>query len=386
MLRHGIESGRGFLKRLQFELPWRTKKRAGIGKIHCTVTTTSSKPMRLELATGSPTKKELKLMRLRSHAAALGGQCLATEYVNSRTKMQWQCQGGHEWLATSDSVLNQGTWCRECARIRARIGLQRLKDHAESLGGQCLATSYTSCKTKVAWRCSLGHEWQATPGSVLYKKCKHGHKWQATPKKVLRAGTWCPHCAKTAPIGLRRVQAHAVSLGGQCLTTSYQNSIQKLEWMCRLGHTWSTSANNVMIKGTWCPKCAATTWRTESDVRCVFEAIFFPAAFQACFPHFLDGLQLDGYCPELRLAFEYQGEQHYDSNHFFHSRDPTSFRKQQERDEAKAKRCQETGIRLVIVPYFVTDKRLHVQLALLQWFSLAEVNPIMLDGRQGGQY
>ena len=435
-------------------------------------------------------------MRLQSHAEALGGQCLSTEYLNNRTKMQWRCQEGHGWLASPHSILIQGSWCAECAHSRFRLGLQRLKDHAESLGGQCLATSYTNSRSKVAWRCCLGHEWQAAPDNVLHRKswcptcaqesrrgqassrriltlqhltehasrlggsclaseyvnskakvlwqcrnghkwaastssvlhanswciqctakgplglkllqdhaaalgglclateyrnsackvlwrCKHGHEWQATPKKVLRAGTWCPHCAKRAPDGLRRVQAHAVSLGGQCLTTSYQNSVRKLEWMCRFGHKWSASAHSVLIKRTWCPKCAATTWRTESEVRCVFEAIFFPAEFQSCFPDFLDGLQLDGYCPDLRLAFEYQGKQHYDPNSFFHSRDPTSFRKQQERDAAKAKRCQQTGVRLVIVPYFVRDKRLHVQLALLQWFSLAEVNPIMLEGMHG---
>ena len=428
-------------------------------------------------------------MRLQSHAAALGGLCLSAEYLNNRTKMQWQCQEGHGWLASPHSILIQGSWCPECAHSRVRIGLQRLQDHAESLGGQCLATSYTNSKTKVAWRCSLGHEWQATPSSILHKKswcptcarqykigqgtsrriltlqhlkehasrlggsclaseyvnlktkvvwqcrdghrweasaasvlhadtwckqcsttgplglkplqdhanalggqcleteyrnsaskvlwqCRHGHKWQATPIKVLRAGTWCPHCMK---IGLQRIQAHAVSLGGQCLTTSYQNSVQKMVWRCRLGHTWSASANSILIKGTWCPKCAATTWRRESEVRSIFEAIFFPAVFQSCFPHFLDGLQLDGYCPELCLAFEYQGQQHYDPNNFFHSRDPTSFRKQQERDAAKAKRCQDVGVRLVIVPYFVRDKRIHVQLALLQWFTVAEVNPIMLD-------
>ena len=440
-------------------------------------------------------KKDQALQRLQGHAASLGGHCLSAEYLNNHTKMRWQCREGHTWLATSHSVLVNESWCPECAWSRARLGLHRLKDHAQTLGGQCLATAYTSCRAKVGWRCRSGHEWYATPTNVLHNKswcpecaneskrgtqkgqqvrrkltlqdmhdhaaklggrclashyesvkaklswqCKHGHtwkamasnvlyrnswcpqcavtgplgikplqdhaaalggqclaveyknvkftvmwrcsnghEWQATPKNVLHSGSWCPKCAKNAPIGLQRVQDHAISLGGQCLTTTYRNSHQKLTWTCRFGHSWSASAGSVLYNGSWCPTCAATIWKTEAEVRRIFETIFFPAAFDSCFPDFLAGLQLDGYCAAMRLAFEYHGEQHYDADSYFHSRDPTSFKRQQERDAAKVERCQRAGVRLMVVPYFVRDKWTFVKLALLQWFTIARVNPIMLS-------
>ncbi|CAE7300859.1 unnamed protein product, partial [Symbiodinium pilosum] len=256
----------------------------------------------------------------------------------------------------ASNVLYRNSWCPQCA-VTGPLGIKPLQDHAAALGGQCLAVEYKNVKFTVMWRCSNGHE------------------WQATPKNVLHSGSWCPKCAKNAPIGLQRVQDHAISLGGQCLTTTYRNSHQKLTWTCRFGHSWSASAGSVLYNGSWCPTCAATIWKTEAEVRRIFETIFFPAAFDSCFPDFLAGLQLDGYCAAMRLAFEYHGEQHYDADSYFHSRDPTSFKRQQERDAAKVERCQRAGVRLMVVPYFVRDKWTFVKLALLQWFTIARVPP-----------
>ena len=50
-------------------------------------------------------------------------------------------------------------------------------------------------------------------------------------------------------------------------------------------------------------------------------------------------MELDIWLPELNLAFEYQGEQHY-------SDDVIS-----RRDREKRSACKEAGIRLIEVPY-----------------------------------
>lgn len=61
-------------------------------------------------------------------------------------------------------------------------------------------------------------------------------------------------------------------------------------------------------------------------------------------------LELDGYCKELKIAFEYQGEQHYD----YPSKWITSkekFKEQIWRDGVKKKACEHCGIFLVVIPY-----------------------------------
>ena len=60
---------------------------------------------------------------------------------------------------------------------------------------------------------------------------------------------------------------------------------------------------------------------------------------------------MDGYCPELGIAFEYQGEQHYNPKSWFHH-DKKSFENLVARDKEKVDRCAEAGVRLLIVPYF----------------------------------
>ncbi len=47
-------------------------------------------------------------------ASSRGGQCLSTEYVDTKTKLKWKCAFGHEWEATS-RLLKAGHWCPGCA-------------------------------------------------------------------------------------------------------------------------------------------------------------------------------------------------------------------------------------------------------------------------------
>jgi hypothetical protein len=49
-----------------------------------------------------------------------GGKCLSSIYSNSYTHLLWECAAGHQWYATPNSVLNKGTWCRKCHRKQKR--------------------------------------------------------------------------------------------------------------------------------------------------------------------------------------------------------------------------------------------------------------------------
>ncbi|CAE6967734.1 unnamed protein product [Symbiodinium sp. KB8] len=371
-------------------------------------------------------RRRIPLQRMQDHASAKGGRCLSeSKHNRSKTKVLWQCRHGHTWDASPNHVLSRGTWCPACSRkgrVHKKRSLKDLQEHAASLGGRCLATTYKGVRTPVVWQCHKGHTWKASPNSILNQKswcpvcagngpldlrrlqqhakhrggkclakkyvnasskvtwkCKHGHSWRAAPRSVLNSGSWCPDCNR---MGLPRLQALAAQLGGKCLAKSYKNRMEKLLWECSAGHRWEANAHSIVNGKTWCPECTASKWRTEAQIRGTLEAIFHPAAFPSCYPSFLQGLQLDGYCPDLLLAFEYQGEQHYDPENYFNFGDPSKFHAQQERDARKVELCRDAGVRLLVIPCFVNDKRTFVLTALLQWFAWSRLALLELPGVQ----
>lgn len=70
-----------------------------------------------------------------------------------------------------------------------------------------------------------------------------------------------------------------------------------------------------------------------------------------------NNLELDCYSPELKLALEYNGKQHYEFSPIFH-KTKTDFYNQKYRDEIKKRLCYENGIDLIEVPYSVTHERI----------------------------
>ena len=62
-------------------------------------------------------------------------------------------------------------------------------------------------------------------------------------------------------------------------------------------------------------------------------------------------MQLDIYLPELKLAFEHQGEQHFTYIKYFHSSNGDIFKKSIKRDKEKQMLCKKQGIKLLYTDY-----------------------------------
>lgn len=117
-------------------------------------------------------------------------------------------------------------------------------------------------------------------------------------------------------------------------------------WKCQDGHFWKTTAYNI-VKGGKCPRCSRGL--NEEKTRFIFEQ-FTSKKFPTDWKILGNRLQLDGYCKELNLAFEYQGIQHYKRNNMFHKTE-IAFINLQKRDKCKSERCNQKGIIKVDVPY-----------------------------------
>lgn len=268
-------------------------------------------------------------------AANNGGLCLSEEYRNNRTPMHWKCGVcSHEWTASAGSIQG-GTWCPKCVgRLPSEEGLPELQRLASLKGGICLSDRYLGARAKHRWRCANGHEWEAPPYS-------------------LRSGTWCMECSGSKALTLEDMQETAQLMGGECLSEAYSNSRQQLHWRCASGHEWFAVGYHVRA-GHWCPTCM--TGNSERICKDILEKMF-GKPFPKRKPSWLlndrgKRMELDGYCEELKLAFEYHGVQHYQHIDHFH-RGNKSLDQRKMDDERKELVCREYGIRLLVIPYTI---------------------------------
>jgi hypothetical protein len=69
-------------------------------------------------------------------------------------------------------------------------------------------------------------------------------------------------------------------------------------------------------------------------------------------------LELDCFNEELKLAIEYQGQQHYHYNKMMHQNSKHCFQNQQYRDHIKRDLCKQFGINLIEVPYNIPEEKI----------------------------
>ncbi|MFK7696121.1 hypothetical protein [Paenibacillus sp. HJGM_3] len=137
----------------------------------------------------------------------------------------------------------------------------------------------------------------------------------------------------------------AEKYGGACLSNEYINSKTKMLWRCAKGHTFVKKPNAIISGGQWCPECKFDN--AEEKCRYIFEKLTnnkFPRTRKV-----VEGFELDGYCEQLKLAFEHNGRFHYEHIEYF-DKTIDEFERRVRSDILKKKRCYELGIKLIIIP------------------------------------
>jgi hypothetical protein len=208
--------------------------------------------------------------------------------------------------------------------------LERLTLIAKKHGGECLSENCINIKQLAHFRCEYGHEWVTKASNVLY-------------------GSWCLYCAGKKH-DLQEMREIATSRGGECLSEYYLGMKNKHRWKCAHGHEWMTAPSGILHRGTWCPECSAGLG--ERLARVAIEHIT-GGKFPRSHPEWLVSpertrLELDGFCEDLSIAFEHQGDQHYSPFSYYMSKEKYSRRIYL--DEIKRKICSLRGILLIEVP------------------------------------
>jgi hypothetical protein len=130
-----------------------------------------------------------------------------------------------------------------------------------------------------------------------------------------------------------------------------KNSMKKFLFNCENSHEFEAEIRSITA-GQWCSKCK---FKNQTECIQIIEKLS-GQIFKQMRPKILNGLELDGYNEELKLAIEYNGKQHYVYSPFFHKYDENNFNKQEKRDNIKKELCHKNGIYLIIIPYNVKNK------------------------------
>lgn len=234
------------------------------------------------------------------------GKCLSNKYVNNNTNLLWECKNSHVWKDTFTHI-REGRWCTKCNRA---IRLEQYSKNelkiacrlAEENGGLCLSSEYKNSKTSMLWKCKNNHIWKSVLSSV-----KQGH--------------WCHKCSiivkatKKKEKNYKSIYKIMVEKNGKSLSNKYVNSNTYMLWECENGHIWSAKFSYIK-SGSWCPRCSVG--KTQKKLTNILEDIFPDCKIYSNYKGFqwlkvskYGKQEIDIYIPELKLAVEYDGEQHF---------------------------------------------------------------------------
>lgn len=271
-------------------------------------------------------------------AKVQGVKCLSKSYKGANSPLTFECKKLHNWKISLRRILARGYWCSACSGRRSRINIGQIKQIAKERGGLCLSESFENINDKLKWQ------------------CMKGHRWSATGNNVKNNGSWCPVCAieksaKKLRHDISIFKKIAINRGGLCLSEIYKNSLTKLKFKCGNGHIWYAQPHHIK-NGSWCNVCSP--YLGERITRACFEQLF-NKKFPKSKPHWLvnaakNKMEFDGYCEELKIAFEHQGNYHSELT-YQNQYSSIKLNKRKKDDKLKIKLAKENGVKLISVPW-----------------------------------
>lgn len=188
-----------------------------------------------------------------------------------------------------------------------------------------------------------------------------------TPKygTVQRHGAGCTPCRyrkirEHHILPIEHVDSELVKRGGR-RKSEYLNTDTPILIECSLGHEFEMRFSHVK-RGQWCPTCNKGS-KSEEIARTTFEQIF-GKKFPKKRPKWLKNsrgfqMEIDGFCEELKIGFEYQGIQHFSLSIY-----GSDVQLRNEDDKYKAKLCSSNGIRLFILTHAMEYRDFPKEIAL----------------------
>ena len=223
--------------------------------------------------------------------------------AGSERKIWWKCSQGHEWQTPVKNRAS-GSGCLYCAGREVLRGFNDLATTNPALAAEwnyeknenLTPKDVTkSSSRKVWWRCSEGHEWQATITNRNYENN-------------------CPICQnKKILVGYNDLTTINPTLAnewnyeknGSLIPENFaESSGKKVWWKCKKGHEWQATIAS-RNSGRGCPICNSERHTSFPE----FALFYYLKKYGLDVIHSYKnlGYELDIYIPSRKIAIEYDG-------------------------------------------------------------------------------
>ena len=277
----------------------------------------------------------------------------------NKFKAEFECNCGYRWTVRVSNIL-RGSWCQACAYNEKSINSAGTKNSI--MKNAILQTRKIIIENNLKYK--------KTYDEYVHVIVNHDRYMIKIKQDIVNINAYYNEFIKiienknkhiNVPINIELSQQIMNMLEKSninCLTNyGFEENKYNL-FKCNIGHMFMASTKHIIINKkndrNICFKCSRTT--EENICTSIFEYIF-EKEFMKVRPKWLDDnednrLELDGYNEELKIAFEYNGPQHY--MHIHNMTDTLqSLLKVKKNDLIKMRKCKIMNIKLIIIPYWI---------------------------------
>lgn len=272
--------------------------------------------------------RKLTIDQVKLFASSINYSCLSESCESSSQKLEFLCSNGHKVLLTYNK-LQSGRRCKFCNKLYHETEVEKILNDI----GYKLIDKFININAKMKMICNNGHLIEMDLANIIEGHiCKQCSVDKLMKEKDEELKVFCEKVGFEL-LGVER--RHKIYINIKCV---YNHITKRLVGKFK--------------RNPICLICKPISIE-EKVVRTIVEDMF-EKQFPSIYPSFLVWktgfkLQLDMYNEEEKLAFEYQGRQHYYYIKKFY-KDEAEFIDRQNRDKWKIERCNEVGITLVQIP------------------------------------
>ena len=253
--------------------------------------------------------------------------------VGSNKKVWWKCSKGHEWQATIShrALRNQG-----CPYCSGRIPIKGENDLLTT--NPVLVKEWNYSKNSIQ-----PYDVKSISHKLIWWRCEKGHEWQAKVYSRVQ-GTGCPYCSnKKVLSGFNDLATKFYDISLEWHPTKNVNLLptqvlpgsDKLVWwkcpVCEF--EWQAKINSRAIQGTGCPNCFKY-WGTSFPEQAIL--YYLKKSYNNVLNRTLIcNIEIDIFIPDENIGIEYDGFQWHKNSLL--------------NDDKKDSICQENKIKLIRV-------------------------------------